>query len=135
MPVKSLDMGDATWNNQIRGDGEWAKLFHTQAITFHSTRLEHTDGNSGMLYGDLTLAGVKRPVALQLKFNKIGKNEVSEFPSVGFSATTTLKRSDFGLDAYSDLVGDEIAVQIQVEAAQGKDFDAKHATTALGVKH
>ena len=135
MPISSLDMGDATWNNQIRGDSEWARLFHTQAITFHSTRLEHTDGNRGMLYGDLTLAGVKRPVALQLKFNKIGKNEISDFPSVGFSATTTLKRSDFGLDAYSDLVGDEITVQIQVEAAQGKDVDAKHATTALGVKH
>lgn len=134
MPIKSLDMGDATWNNQIRGDGEWSKLFRTRAIRFHSTRLEHTEGNSGVLYGDLELAGVRRPVVLQLKFNKIGKNEVDDFPSVGFSATTTLKRSEFGLDAYSDLVGDAITVQIQVEAAQGKDGDAKHPTAAPGVR-
>ena len=133
MPVNSLDMGDATWNGQIRGDEEWTKLFRTASIDFRSTRLEKTGANSGMLHGDLTLAGVTRPVDLQLRFNKMGKNEVSEFPSVGFSATTTLKRSQFGLDAYSDLVGDDIAVQIQVEAAQGADGDAKHDTTALGV--
>ena len=133
LPVKSLDMGDATWNNQIRGDDEWAKLFGTASIDFRSTRLERLDANRGMLYGDLTLAGVTRPVALQLRFNRLGKNEVSEFTSVGFSATTTLKRSQFGLAAYSDLVGDDIAVQIQVEAAQGADEDAKHGTSALGV--
>ena len=133
MPIKSIDMGDAVWNNQIRGDDEWAKLFGTASVDFRSTRLEHLDGNHGMLYGDLTLAGVTRPVALQLRFNRLGKNEVSEFTSVGFSATTTLKRSQFGLDAYSDLVGDDIAVQIQVEAAQGADEDAKHGTSALGV--
>jgi len=135
LPVKSLDMGDAVWNNQIRGDSEWAKLFGTTAIDFRSTRLERTEGNRGMLYGELTLAGVTRPVALQLRFNKMGKNEVSELPSVGFAATTTLKRSQFGLDAYSDLVGDDITVQIQVEAARGADADAKHETSALGVSH
>ena len=46
------------------------------------------------------------------------------------------RRPPFGApNRHGDLLGDEIAVQIQVEAAQGKDFDAKHATTALGVKH
>lgn len=130
---RTLDMGDAVWNNQIRGDSEWAKLFSTSAIDFRSTRLERTEGNRGVLYGDLTLAGVTRPVTLQLRFNKMGKNEVSELPSVGFSATTTLKRSQFGLDAHSDLVGDDITVQIQVEAARGADTDAKHETSALGV--
>lgn len=135
LPVKSLDMGDAVWNNQIREDSEWAKLFGTASIDFRSTRLERTEGNRGVLYGELTLAGVTRPVALQLRFNKMGKNEVSELPSVGFSATGALKRSQFGLDAYSDLVGDEIALTVQVEAARGADGDAKHETSALGVKH
>lgn len=133
MPVKSIDMGDAVWNGQIRGDEEWAKLFRTESIEFRSTRIEHTDGNRGTLHGDLTLAGVTRPVILQLRFNRMGKNEISDFKSVGFSATTTIKRSQFGLDAYSDLVGDDLAVQIQVEAAQGPDSDAKHDTTAPGV--
>jgi len=134
LPVKSLDMGDAVWNGQIRGDVEWARLFKTDAIAFRSTRLARADANHGTLQGELTLAGVTRPVTLQLQFNRMGRNEVSEHPSVGFTASTTLKRSQFGLDAYSDLVGDDIAVQIQMEAAVGADVDAGADTTAPGVR-
>jgi polyisoprenoid-binding protein YceI len=119
MATKAIDVGDTLWNQQIRGDDAWAKLFKQPSISFRSTRIEKTDDTHGTLYGDLTLAGVTRPVALQLRINRIGINAVSEKPSVGFTATTTLKRSQFGLDAYSDLVNDEIAIQAQVEAAVG----------------
>ena len=128
MPVSSLDMGDGPWNAQIRGDVEWAPLFKTSTIAFHSTRLKRTDATHGTMTGNLTLGGVTRPVTLDLRVNKIGKNDVSEAPSVGFSATTTIKRSAFGVDAYEDLVGDEIAVQIQIEAMQGPDPEAKMET-------
>ncbi len=121
MPVASLDMGDTLWNGQIRGDEEWARLFKTQAITFRSTRVERSDATHGTLHGELTLAGITRPVALQMRVNKIGLNDVSEKPSIGISATATVKRSQFGLDAYSDLVGDDITVQIQVEGFVGKE--------------
>lgn len=134
MPIPSLDMGDAVWNQQIRGDSAWKALFGRAEIGFRSTRLEQTGPRQGLLHGELSLAGVSKPVTLQVRFNKLGRNEVNEKPSVGFAATTTLKRSDFGLDAYSDLVGDEIAVNIQLEAAVGADGDAAHDTTALGVK-
>jgi len=125
MPVSSLDMGDGPWNGQIRGDVEWAPLFNTSTITFHSTRLKRIDATHGTMTGELTLAGVTRPVTLKLRVNKIGKNDVSEAPSVGFSATTTIKRSAFGVSAYEDLVGDDISVQIQIEAMQGPDPEAK----------
>lgn len=135
MPVASIDLGDAKWNNQVRGDDSWAKLFMGPGqISFHSTRLDKVDSMQGRLYGDLTLAGVTRPVVLQLRFNKLGLNEVSEKPSVGFSARTTIKRSDFGLDAYLDLVGDDMAIQVQVEGTEGVDGDAGSSTDALGVK-
>lgn len=135
MPVASIDLGDATWNNQVRGDDSWARLFMGPgSIGFRSTRLEKVDGMQGRLYGDLTLAGVTKPVVLQLRFNKLGLNEVSEKPSVGFSARTVIKRSDYGLDAYLDLVGDEMVIQVQVEGSEGEDSDAGHSTDALGVK-
>jgi polyisoprenoid-binding protein YceI len=124
LPVKMLDMGDGLWNQQIRGDKNWKKLFGTRAISFQSTRLERKDETHGLLYGNLTLAGMTQPVVLEMKVNKIGRNEVSEFEAIGISAMTTIKRSDFGLDAYMDLVGDELAVEIQIEAAQGADIDA-----------
>ena len=128
LPVSSLDMGDGPWNAQIRGDVEWAPLFKTTTIAFHSTHLKRADATHGTMTGDLTLGGVTRPVTLDLRVNKIGKNDVSDAPSVGFSATTTIKRSAFGIDAYEDLVGDDIAVQIQIEAMQGPDPEAKMET-------
>ena len=137
MPVSSIDLGDATWNNQVRGDSSWAKLFGARRIEFRSTKLEQTEGTGGMqgkLYGDLTLAGVTKPVVLDLRFNKLGTNQVSKKASVGFTATTVFKRSEFGLDAYLDLVGDDMTIQIQVEAAEGDDGDARNVIRALGVK-
>jgi polyisoprenoid-binding protein YceI len=124
MPTKTLDMGDALWNEQIRGDESWKALFSAPFISFKSTALERRDQTHGVLRGELTMAGVTRPVALELKVNKIGRNEVSEYKAIGITATTTLKRSQFGLDAYADLVGDDLAVQIQMEAAIGPDTDA-----------
>jgi polyisoprenoid-binding protein YceI len=135
MPTRSIDMGDAVWNAQIRGDEEWAKLWATPAIEFRSTSFDRSDATHGVLHGTLAMAGVTRPVDLQVRFNKIGRNEVSEHTSVGFSATTTVRRSQWGLDAYSDLVGDELTVQVQLEAAIGTDPDAGHDLTAPGVKH
>lgn len=117
MPTGMLDMGDTLWNGQIRGDKAWSALFRQPELAFRSTRLERRDAQHGVLHGELTLAGVTRPVALRMKVNKIGVNMVDHKPSVGITATSMLKRSDFGLDAYPDLVGDEIAVQIPLEAA------------------
>ncbi|KQV55531.1 MULTISPECIES: YceI family protein [unclassified Duganella] len=124
MPTRMLDMGDGLWNNQIREDESWMALFKQPEIRFRGTRIERKDGMNGLLHGELTVAGVTRPVVLQMKVNKVGMNRVSERPSVGISASSMIKRSEFGLDAYMDLVGDEIAVQIQLEAAQGPDMDA-----------
>ncbi|HEY8027455.1 MAG TPA: YceI family protein [Burkholderiaceae bacterium] len=124
MPTKTLDMGDGLWNKQIRGDLNWKNLFNHPSIAFRSTRIEQMDETHGTLQGELTLAGITKPVALQLQVNKIGVNAVSERPAVGFTATGTVKRSQFGLDAYEDLVGDDLKIQVQLEAWVGPDPDA-----------
>lgn len=124
MPVKTLDMGDALWNEEIRGDDNWDKLFKSKNISFHSRLIQRIDSSHGTLTGDLTLAGITKPVTLQLRLNKLGANAVSKLPAVGFTATGTIQRSQFGLDAYADLIGDSLSVQIQLEAFIGEDPDA-----------
>lgn len=134
MPTRMLDMGDGLWNGQIRDDESWMALFKQAEIRFRSTRIEHKDGMSGVLHGELTVAGVSRPVALLMKINKIGKNRVSDKHSIGITATSMIRRSEFGLDAYMDLVGDEISVQIQLEGEKGPDPEAAEQAQMSGGK-
>ncbi len=119
MPVKFLDMGDPLWNKQIRSDDAWTTLFKHPMISFKSTRVERKDDSNGTLTGELTMAGVTKPVTLALHVNKIAPNAMSGKPSVGFTANGTIKRSQFGLDAYEDLVNDDMPFQVQLEASVG----------------
>jgi len=117
--TSTLDMGDELWNKQIRGDESWETLFKAKDIVFRSTRLERKDESHGTLHGDLTLAGITRPVALELHVNKIAVNHFSSLPWIGFSATATVKRSQFGLGAYGPYIGEDIPLHIEIEGAVG----------------
>jgi polyisoprenoid-binding protein YceI len=87
--------------------------------TFVSTQV--TPGaiaGQGTITGDLTLMGVTKPVTFNVTLIGVG-HEVLPLPlgqrAVGFEATTTFKRSDFGSTFLSDLVGDEVTLQIEAE--------------------
>lgn len=75
-----------------------------------------------MVTGNLTVHGVTRPVTLDVTLNKIGLDVRNNLPAIGFDATTTLKRSDFGLGAYVPQVSDEISVHITVQADEAKGY-------------
>jgi polyisoprenoid-binding protein YceI len=91
--------------------------------TFKSTRVE-TVGASDQLKvtGNFSLLGSTKLVTLDVRVNKIGTNPATQLPTVGFEATTILKRSDFGLGFYSSQISDEIHIQISAEAAEAKGF-------------
>lgn len=133
MPTRSIDLGDAHWNEVLREDESWSRLFKEPAIKFRMTSMMATGPSTGTMRGELTMAGVHKMVDLDVKVNKIGVNDVSELPSVGFTATTSVKRSDFGLDAYEDLVGDQMGIKIQIEAMVGPDPDAGRDQSAPGI--
>ena len=66
--------------------------------------------------GDLTIHGVTKPQTLDVKINKIGDNPMMKKASAGFDATTTIKRSDFGVNKYVPAVSDEIPVRITLDS-------------------
>lgn len=70
------------------------------------------DGQNAKITGDLTLKGVTKPVTLDAKLTGAGTNPMSKAATVGFSATTTIKRSDFGLGYAAPAVGDEVKLKI-----------------------
>jgi polyisoprenoid-binding protein YceI len=97
-------------------------VFHADKFptaSFQSTKIVKTGENTGSVTGNLTMAGVTRPVTLNVTFNG-GRNSPMPFQPyrIGFDASGTIKRSDFGLTKmmWSGYVGDEVNLLIQCEA-------------------
>jgi polyisoprenoid-binding protein YceI len=65
--------------------------------------------------GDLSIHGVTRPVTLAVTINRVGEHTESKEPMAGFEATTTIKRSEFGVDRMLRGVADEVQLRINVE--------------------
>lgn len=80
---------------------------------FVSTSVEAV-GQEATIHGKLTLNGVTHPVSLKAKFYGAAKapKEMGGKENVGFSATTTIKRSQFGLGYGVPMVGDDVKLDI-----------------------
>lgn len=86
------------------------------AITFRSTRVQATGKDRLRVSGDLTVKGITRPAVLEVTLNGAGPHPMAKKPAVGFDATTTLKRSEYGIDYALPAVSDEIRIRITTEA-------------------
>jgi polyisoprenoid-binding protein YceI len=124
MPLAAMTTGEPELDKEFQS----ANFFDTAkypTATFRSTRVEKL-GAAGHLKvtGDLNLRGVTKPVTLEVTVNKVGTDPRNKLPTVGFDATATLNRSDFGLGLYVPLVSDEIRIQITGQAAETKGYAA-----------
>jgi polyisoprenoid-binding protein YceI len=72
--------------------------------------------NKAQIIGDLTLLGVTKEVVLKAEFNKSSPNPMSQKPTIGFSAKTSINRSDFGIKYALPGVADKVELVIEVEA-------------------
>ena len=109
------DSGYETWNEDLSRDPKWLNSDAFGEITFTATEITKVSANTGKVTGDLTFLGVTKPVTLDVTYN--GAAEMFGSQKVGFSATTTLKRSDFGEAAYAPNIGDEVEIIIETEFA------------------
>ena len=89
-------------------------------ITFKSTKVEAAGANRLRVTGELTVKGVTKPAVLDVTLNKVGEHPMKKLPTIGFDATTTLKRSDFGIAYAVPAVSDEIRIRITTEASVAK---------------
>jgi len=84
-------------------------------ITFQSTGLTATGATTGKMTGNLTLLGVTKPVTLDVTLNGAMEHPFRKIPALGFSATGTFKRSDFGSKDLQGPIGDDIRLIIEAE--------------------
>ena len=127
IPLAGLEAHVPAFNEDLRS----ADFFDAEKfpeITFASTRVEAAGDTKLRVFGDLTVHGVTKPVVLDVTINKIADHPMSKpkRAAAGFDATTTIKRSDFGVDKYAPNVSDDVTIRITTEAIVPKPgADAK----------
>lgn len=84
---------------------------HFPTGRFVSTRVT-VSGNTAVINGELTLKGVTKPVTLQARFIGAGVNPLSKKPTIGFRATTSIQRSQWGVSYGLPVVSDKVDLTI-----------------------
>ena len=103
--------------------GDWFDAAKHPDATFRSTRVEAAGQGKLKVAGDLTIKGVTKPVVLDVTLNKAAEQPMAKRAAIGFDATGTVKRSDFGLGKYAPNVSDEVQLRITTEALVAKADD------------
>lgn len=110
----SIDTNHPKLEAELKGD-QWLDAGKYPTITFTNTTIQKLSDTKGKLTGNLTLHGITKPVTLDVTFNGAGKNPLNQADMLGFSATGSLKRSDFGVSQYVPMVGDALTLTIETE--------------------
>ena len=118
----SINTGDDTRDNHLRS-ADFLDVENHPTLSFKSTSVRHANRENFVVDGDLTVAGVTRPVSLNLEY--LG-SAVDPWGGVrvAFSASTKINREEFGLtwnqalETGGVLVGKEVNIDLEIEAVR-----------------
>lgn len=120
--MTSIDTPSAALNRELAGPSVFdSEKFPT--ATFTATSITRTGPTTGKITGNLTLHNITKPVTLEVTFHGGAMNPMSNAYSMGFSATGTIKRTDFGITGmrWEPLVSDDVNLIIEALFQQQKD--------------
>lgn len=116
-PAKKAD-----WEAELATDPRFLNGGEFATISFNSTSVEQTGEYSGTVTGDLTFLGVTKPVTLDVSYGGVanppwfGQRDV-----IGFTASTTVTRSEFGSTSMAGIISDEVVVEFSGEFLQAEE--------------
>lgn len=111
----SIDMGIDKWDEHMKSPDFFNSAKHP-TITFKSNKIKFDGDNIVGADGDFTLLGVTKPISLVLSGFRCGEHPMLKKIVCGVDATTTIKRSDFGMKYGIPAIGDEVKLLVPVEA-------------------
>lgn len=123
LPLSGLNSFTAKFDEHLKS-GDFFDAAKFPSATFKSTKVESAGTNKLTVTGDLAIKDQTKPVVLDVTLNGAGEHPMKKVPAAGFDATTTIKRSDFGVGQYAPNVSDEVKIRITTEALQAKAGDA-----------
>ena len=117
----SIDVALASFDTGTEADQEVGgkSWFNTQAFpkaTFKSTRVVFEGDKPKAIEGQLTIKGVTKPVTLTVTSFQAMPHPMLKKPAIGANAFTVIKRSEFNAGKYAPYVGDDVRIDIAIEA-------------------
>jgi polyisoprenoid-binding protein YceI len=109
--LSSVNTGEPNRDNHIRS-ADFFEVESHPTMTFRSTGVRH-DGADFLVDGDLTIRGTTKPVALKLEINGFGPDAYGG-TRAGFSASTEINRTDWGVNYNGPIPGGGVAVSEKV---------------------
>jgi polyisoprenoid-binding protein YceI len=120
IPLAGINSHVGAFDEHLRSE-DFFEVEKYPDIVFKSTKVQAAGEKKLRVFGDLTVKGVTKPAVLDVTLNRMGTHPMAKRAAIGFDATTTLKRSDFGLDKYAPNVSDAVEIRITTEAMVPKD--------------
>ena len=113
--MKSVNTGFDDFNGHIQGE-DFLDTAKFPTATFKSTRVVFEGEAPKLIEGQLTIKGVTKPVTLNVTSFQAMPHPMLKKPALGANAFTTIKRSEFNAGKYAPYVGDEVRIDIAIEA-------------------
>lgn len=111
----SIDSGWPARDEHIR-NADFLNVETYPTITFESTGVALTGEDTAHVTGDLTILDTTQEVVLDVVLNGLGPHPFSGATVAGFTASTVINRSDFGVSFGVPAIGDEMSITIEMEA-------------------
>ncbi len=113
--VAGIVTGNPELDKHLKG-ADFFDVAKFPTATYVSTSIDRTGKDRAIVHGNLTLHGVTKPITLTVKLNKKGNNPINNKLTLGFTASTTLRRSDFGITTLLPGLGNDVKLDIEAEA-------------------
>ena len=111
----SIDMLDAQQAAMLK-DADFFDVAKFPEMTYASKRIERLSESALKVEGEITLRGITRPMLLDVSVTERKPNAPAGAVYARFKAAGKLKRSEFGMVKYIDMVGDTVDFSIRTDA-------------------
>lgn len=113
--TRAVNTGNAAFNEHIQA-ADFLDTAQFPTATFKSTKVIFEGDKPAKIEGDLTIKGVTKPVVLTVTSFQAMPHPMLKKDAIGANAYTMIKRSDFNAGKYAPNVGDDVRIDIAIEA-------------------
>ena len=117
--LSKVDTGVEGLDNHMK-TADFLNVEQNPTATFKSTSIEMTGDKTATITGDLTLLGQTKPLVLDVTLTGEGDHPMTGDHVLGFGATGTVTRSEYGMNYLVPAVSDEVELQISAEFLKQK---------------